>query len=83
MFFTDRSKAVLLLCIIFVICASSLLCFFLFVHCSLVVTLWERADPLALVGDVYYSFVTFPCGILGQVRYLINTGKSVMTIFHC
>ena len=26
---------------------------------------------LALVGDVYCIFVTFPCGILGQVWYLI------------
>ena len=23
------------------------------VHCSLVVTCWERADLLALIGDVY------------------------------
>ena len=37
------------------------------VHCCLVVTCWERADLLALVGDV---FVTFPCGILGQVWFL-------------
>ena len=29
------------------------------------------ADLLALVGDVYSTFVTFPCGILGQVWYLI------------
>ena len=28
-------------------------------------------DFLALVGDVYCIFVTFPCGILGQVWYLI------------
>ena len=41
------------------------------VHCCLVVTCWERADPLALVGDVYCIFVTFPCGSLGQVCYLI------------
>ena len=40
------------------------------VHCCLVVTCWERAD-LALVCDVYCGFVTFPCGILGQVCYLI------------
>ena len=26
---------------------------------------------MALVGDVYCIFVTFPCGILGQVWYLI------------
>ena len=29
------------------------------------------ADLLARVGDVYRVFVTFPCGILGQVWYLI------------
>ena len=41
------------------------------VHCCLVVTSWERADLLALIGDVYCIFVTFPRGILGQVWYLI------------
>ena len=41
------------------------------VHCCLVVTCWERADLLALVGDAYCSFVTFQYGILGQVWYLI------------
>ena len=35
------------------------------------VTGWEKADLLALVGDVYCIFNTFPCGILGQVWYLI------------
>ena len=40
------------------------------VHCCLVVTCWGRADILALVGDVYCIIVTFPCGILGQLRYL-------------
>ena len=44
---------------------------FVSVHCCLVATCWERADLLALVGDVYCIFVTFPCGILGQVWYLI------------
>ena len=29
------------------------------------------ANLLALVGDVYCIFVTFLCGILGQVWYLI------------
>ena len=28
-------------------------------HCCLLVTCWERADLLALVGDVYCIFVTF------------------------
>ena len=41
------------------------------VHCCLVVTCWERADLLALVGDVYCICVTFPRGILGQYRFLI------------
>ena len=41
------------------------------VHCYLVVTCWERADLLALVGDVYCILVMFPCGIVGQVWYLI------------
>ena len=37
------------------------------------VTCWERADLLALVGDVYclFFFVTFPCNILGHVWYFI------------
>ena len=68
--FNDRSNAVLLLWIIcvFVSCVSHA---FVSVHCCLVVTCWERADLVALVGDVYCIFVTFPCGILGQVWYLI------------
>ena len=41
------------------------------VHCCLVVTCWESADLLALVRDDNCDFVTFPCGILGQVWYSI------------
>ena len=41
------------------------------VHCCLVVTCWETADLFDLVCDSYFDFVTFPCGILGQVWYLI------------
>ena len=41
------------------------------VYCCLVITCWERADLLALVGDVYCIFGTFPCGIMGQMWYLI------------
>ena len=54
--------------IFFVPCASHA---FASVHCCLMVTCLERADLLALVGDVYCIFVTFPCCILGQVWYLI------------
>ena len=53
---------------VFVSCVSHA---FASAHCCLVVTCWERADLLALVGDVYGIFVTFACGILGQVWYLI------------
>ena len=41
------------------------------VQCYLVVTSWERADLLARVCNVYLCFVTFLCGILGQVWYFI------------
>ena len=41
------------------------------VHCCIVVTCWESADLFAIVGDVYCIFVTFSCGIQGQVLYLI------------
>ena len=46
------SLAVLLwiICFFFVSCVSHA---FTSVHCCLVVTSWERADLLALVGDVY------------------------------
>ena len=52
----------------FVSCVSHA---FASVQCCLVVTCWEGADLLGLVGDVYCTFVTFPCGVLDQVWYLI------------
>ena len=52
----------------FVSCVSHV---FISVHCCLLVTCWEKADLLALVGDVYCIVACFPCGILGQVWYLI------------
>ena len=39
------------------------LCYFIAfvsVHCSLVVTCWERADLLALVCEIQLSFCHFP-----------------------
>ena len=53
---------------LFVSCVSLA---FASVHCCIVVTCWERADLLGLVGDVSCIFVCFPCDILGQVWYLI------------
>ena len=45
---------------------------FLSVHCSLVVTCWESANLLVLLSVMFPCvFVTFPCGVLGQVWYLI------------
>ena len=54
--------------VLFVSCVSHT---FASVHCCLVVTCWEKADLLALVNDIYCIFVTFSCGILAQVWYLI------------
>ena len=39
---------------------------FLSVQCSLVVTCWEKVELLALLY-VMLCYVTFPCGVLGQV----------------
>ena len=55
------------------------LCFlclvFLMLSRLFIATLWSPAGKgltsLALVGDVCCIFVTFPCGFLGQVWYLI------------
>ena len=45
---------------------------FLSVHCSLVVTCWERANLLAILYVMFSCvFVTFPFGVLGQVWCLI------------
>ena len=41
------------------------------VYCCLAVTCWQKADLLALVVMFNCVFVTFLCGILGQMWYLI------------
>ena len=52
---------------VFLVC-----CIFLYIHCSLVVTCWERAEILTLLCVMfYYVFDTFPCGVPGQVWCLI------------
>ena len=58
-------------CGLFLLCMSCVCHAFASVYCCHVMTCWEKADLLALVCDVYCVFVTFPCGIMGQVRYLI------------
>ena len=54
------------------------------VQCCLIVTLRERADLLTLICGVYCDFVTFPCGILGQVWYLIVSipDSCCLSYFH-
>ena len=51
------------------------------VHCCLVVTCWERADLLVLVGNIYCIFVTFPCGILCQVWCSIVAFPDLCCLF--
>ena len=67
---------------VFVPCVSHA---FVSIHCCLVVTCWKKADLLALVGEVYCIFVTFPCGILGQVWYLIVSFPDLclLSYFNC
>ena len=63
----------------FVSCASHA---FSSSHCCLVVTCWKKDDFLALVDDVYCIFVTFPCGNLGQVWYLIVLFPDLCRLSH-
>ena len=44
-----------------------------------VVICWERADLLALFVMFNCIFVTFPCGILSQVWYLIVSIPDLYT----
>ena len=56
---------------------------FLSVHCSLVVTCWERAYRLALLYGMFSCvFITFPCVVLGQVWYLIVSIPGLLTCSH-
>ena len=57
-FFNDRSKAGLLLWILFVNCA--ILCYtVLFVPCSRAITCWERADLLTVLCVMFLVFCQF------------------------
>ena len=71
---TERTKAVLLFWVLFVIYVFAFVCYTVLpVPCSLVVvTCWERADLLALVYSMFSCvFDTFPYGDLGQVCFLM------------
>ena len=56
-YFTDRSKAVLLICFF---CLSFAMPLCTSVYVCLVVTCWEKADLLALICGSGCEFVTFP-----------------------
>ena len=64
---TDHSKAVLLLWMFCVFCVLRSRLFI----AALWSPAWKGQTYMALVGGVYCIFVTFPCGILGWVWYLI------------
>ena len=69
-YFSDHSKAVLFL---WIICVFLCLVFLMLSH-LITAALWSPAGKgltSCSVGDVYYIFVTFPFGILGQLWYLI------------
>ena len=68
-YFTDRSKAILLLWIFygFFFCLEFAMPLCSSVYMCLVVTCWARADLLALVCGVLLLVCHFPIGILGQV----------------
>ena len=51
-------------------------------HCSIVVTCLERTGLLALLYVMFSCvFVTFQCGVLGQVWYLIVSIPDLLTYF--
>ena len=68
-----------ILCDFFYVCVCHA---FLPVHSSLVVTCWERANLLALLFAMFSCVfsLTFPCGVLGQVRYLIVIFAFLLTV---
>ena len=72
-FLTDRSKVVLLLWILFVICVSCLSVILL--SCLFLTSLWASVGDgwllSSLVCCVFLCFVTFPYGVPGQVWCLI------------
>ena len=49
----------MILCLFIVFFVSCVSHAFASVHCCLVVICWQRADLLALVGDIYCIFVWF------------------------
>ena len=71
-------KCARIICV-FVSCVSHV---FVSVHCCFVVTCCERAYLFALVDDVYCNLLTFPCGILDQVRYLIVSFPDLCLDFY-
>ena len=69
--FQRGASFVLLLWIIYVIYVSCLSCF-LVSSLQPNITCWEKANLLAVLVVMFSCvFVTFPCGALGQMWYLV------------
>ena len=64
---------------LFVDSLSGFFCFLCFLVCSLL----PCGRLLVLVGDVYLFFVTFPCGILGHMWYLIVSFSEHCFLSNC
>ena len=74
-YFTDRSKAVLLLWIVFVSYAScGMRCAVVSVPCNLVVTCWERADLLAVECVVFSSVFHISKCVMVHIRIKGDVG---------
>ena len=67
---------------LFVLFMSCVCHAFASVQCCLVVTCLERADLLLSFVMFYWVFVTVPCGILGQVWYLIVSIPDLCHLFY-
>ena len=84
---TDRSKAMLPLWILLVFVFCVVLCrAVLSVPCSLVITCWDKGDLLVLLCVMFScGFVTFPCGVLVHVWYLIVSipDLCLLPYFYC
>ena len=85
-FLTERSNAVLLLWILFIICVS---CFSVILSDLFLAALWSSAGKGlsylsgSIVCDVFLCFVICSNGVLNQVWYLIVSIPDVCLLAYC
>ena len=84
-YFTDLSKEVRLLWIIFVMHTSLFFCLYYTILsglCCLMITCWERVDLMTPLCVMFiYVFITFPYGVSGQMRYLFVSIPELCLLF--